>query len=276
MLTLPDHSVTQAGRATLEVATVFGVSTVTSAFASNPMKLLTPVSRGKSVWVYTSSFGGGLVAGDQTGLEITLGAGARCFLGTQSSTKVYRNPLRLPCSHTTKADLGADAILVFAPEPVQAFADSHYSQRQEFHLAGGAGLVLLDWLTSGRAARGERWAFTHFESRNDVFLDGERAFVDPILLGSTATAERMGRFNCLASLLLIGKPLVAVAETLLHDISQRPVEKRAATVISASPVREGVLLRIAGGEAEAVRRELQKQFGFLHALLGDDPFARKW
>ena len=76
MLNLPEHSVSQAGRATLEVATVFGVSTVTSAFASNPMKMLTPVSRGASVWAYTSSFGGGLVAGDQTQLQITVGPGA--------------------------------------------------------------------------------------------------------------------------------------------------------------------------------------------------------
>lgn len=271
-----NNSLSEKGRAALEIKIVFGESTVTSAFAANPLKLLTPVPRGPGVWAYTSSFGGGLVAGDQTQLDISIGAGARCFLGTQSSTKVYRNPLRRPCSHTTKAGLDAGAILVFAPEPVQAFADSRYSQRQEFHLAGGAGLVLLDWFTSGRAARGERWAFAHFESRNDVFLDGERVFVDSIQLDSTATAERMGRFNCLASLLLIGQPLAGVTETLLRDIGQRPVEKRAATITSASPMREGVLLRVAGEEVEAVRHELQKQFFFLRDLLGDDPWTRKW
>ena len=276
MLTANESDVKQAGRATLEVALVFGESTVTSAYASSPMKMLTPVSRGTSAWAYTSSFGGGLVAGDQTQLEITVGPGARCFLGTQSSTKVYRNPAGLPCSHTTKATLGKEALLVFAPEPVQAFAESHYTQRQEFYLADGAGLVLLDWFTSGRAARGERWAFSYFESRNDVFINGDRAFVDPILLGSTAVAERMSRFNCLATLLFIGEPLRMAVETLLKDITSRPVEKQATTICSASPVREGALLRIAGEEVESVRRELQNQLGFLHGLLGDDPWARKW
>ncbi len=264
------------GSASLEVTTVLGESAVVSSFASNPMKLLTPVARGKSVWAYTSSFGGGLVAGDCTRLNVSIKGGARCFLGTQSSTKVYRNPAALPCEHTTHATIGEDALLVFAPEPVQAFADSHYTQRQEFRLAPSAGLVLLDWFSSGRAARGERWAFKHLETRNDIFVGDKRALVDPILLNSDELAERMGRFNCLATLLLIGPPLKTASEALLQQIAARPVEKRAALTVSASPIRGGALLRVAGEEVEAGRRELSGHLTFLSDILGDDPWARKW
>lgn len=271
-----ETTATQAGHAALEVGLVFGESTVTSAYASSPMKMLTPVARGRSVWACTSSFGGGLVAGDETRLELTVGAGARCFLGTQSSTKVYRNPAGLPCSHTTHATLEADALLVFAPDPVQAFADSHYAQRQEFHLAGGAGLVLLDWFTSGRAARGERWAFAHLESRNDVFVAGKRVLVDSILLSSAEVAAQMSRFNCLATLLLLGPSLKVAAEKLLLEIAARPVEKRALTACSASPVGGGALFRVAGENVETVRAELYRQLAFAAEMLGDDPWARKW
>jgi urease accessory protein len=271
-----ETTITQAGHAALEVGLVFGESTVTSAYASSPMKMLTPIARGRSVWACTSSFGGGLVAGDETHLELTVGAGARCFLGTQSSTKVYRNPAGLPCSHTTHATLEADALLVFAPDPVQAFADSHYAQRQEFHLAGGAGLVLLDWFTSGRAARGERWAFAHLESRNDVFVAGKRVLVDSILLSSAEVAAQMSRFNCLATLLLLGPSLKVAAEKLLLEIAGRPVEKRAPTAVSASPVGGGALLRVAGESVETVRAELYRQLAFAAEMLGDDPWARKW
>jgi urease accessory protein len=240
------------------------------------MKLLTPIARGKSVWAYTSSFGGGLVAGDQTQLEVKVSGGARCFFGTQSSTKVYRNPAALPCEHVTHATVAEDAFLVFAPEPVQAFADSHYTQRQKFHLAPGAGLVLLDWFSAGRTARGERWAFKHLESRNDIFIGGERALVDSILLNSDELAARMGRFNCIATLLLIGPSVKLAAEGLLQQIAARPVEKRAALACSASPVSGGALLRVAGEEVEAVRRELGGHLTFLRDILGDDPWARKW
>jgi urease accessory protein len=276
MVAVAGRSEVAAGQAMLEVALVFDESTVTSAAARSPMKLLTPVARGRSVWAYTSSFGGGLVAGDCTRLNLSVSGGACCYLGTQSSTKVYRNPAGLPCEHTTHARVAEDAFLVFAPEPVQAFADSHYTQRQEFNLAPTAGMVLLDWFSSGRAARGERWAFTHLESRNDIFVGGERALVDPLLLNSDELVERMGRFNCLATLLLIGPRLKVAADALLQQIAARPIEKRSALVTSASPVRGGVMLRVAGEEVGAVRRELRGHLAFLPDILGDDPWARKW
>src|SRR5579862_6269976 len=188
------------GCASLEVEVVSGESTVVSASASSPMKLLTPCARGKSVWAYASNFGGGLVAGDETRLDLRVGASARCFVGTQASTKVYRNPARLRCSHMTCATLENNALLIFTPDAVQPFFGSTYRQRQEFHLAEGSGLVLLDWFTSGRTACGERWVFNHLQSRNDVIVRGDRVFVDSILLnaktGDLGSLHRTGRFNC--------------------------------------------------------------------------------
>lgn len=268
------------GCAHLEVELVCGESAVTSSAATSPLKLLTPRARGKSVWAYASNFGGGLVAGDETRLDVRIRSDARCFFGTQASTKVYRNPAQLPCSHTTHATLEPGALLVFAPDAVQAFADSSYCQRQEFHLASGAGLVLVDWFTSGRAARGERWAFNHFQSRDDVFVDGRRAFVDSILLnadsGTMESPHRTGRFNCSAMMLLVGEPLGEAATKLITEISSRPVARAATLLCSASPVQHGAVLRLAGENVESVSHELKRHLAFLADLLDDDPWARKW
>src|SRR5882757_8309412 len=235
-LTQPEPSAVSSGSAQLTVEIVSGQSAVTSAYASSPLKLLTPRSRGESVWGYTSSFGGGFVAGDETRLDLRIGEGARCFLGTQASTKIYRNPSRRACGHRTRAAVAENALLVFAPDPVQPFANSSYAQRQEFQMDAGAGLVLVDWFTSGRAARGERWEFNRFQSRNDVFLSGERIFMDSILLDSTdeviASSHRAGRFNCFALLLLVGEPLQSAVASLLDALSVRPVERSAALVAS--------------------------------------------
>ena len=220
------------------------------------------------------------MAGDQTRIDLNIGSESRCFLGTQASTKIYRNPSRLPCSHKTFARLGSNALLVFAPDPVQAFADSTYSQRQEFQLAANAGLVLVDWFTSGRAERGERWEFSSFKSRNDVFVSGERIFMDSISLdpsdGPLASSHRTGRFNCFAMLLLVGEPLQTAAASLLAEISTRPVERNAALICSASPVRNGAILRVAGESVEQAGHELHHHLKCVAALLGDDPWARKW
>ena len=268
------------GCAQLEVELVVGESTATSSSATSPLKLLTPCARGKSVWAYASNFGGGLVAGDETQLDLRIGAEARCFFGTQASTKVYRNPARLACSHATRAKLARGSLLVFAPDAVQAFAGSSYRQRQEFHLASTAGLVLVDWFTSGRVARGERWAFDHFQSRNDIFIDGRRVFVDSILLNSAAgpieSTHRAGRFNCFALLFLIGESMRGAAAKLIAEIGSRPVERAAALLCGASPVQDGAVLRMAGEDVESVSRELKRHLSFLADFLGDDLWARKW
>src|SRR5258708_248027 len=98
-------NVVEPAAARLEVNVVAGQSAVTSAWASNPLKLLLPRSRGPSVWAYLSSFGGGFVAGDETSLDVRLGPEARCFVTTQALTKIYRNPRLRPCGHRLKATL---------------------------------------------------------------------------------------------------------------------------------------------------------------------------
>jgi urease accessory protein len=270
----------RGGTGQIQVELVAGQSAVISTWMSNPMKILIPRPRGSSVWAYTASFGGGLVAGDQTQLDITVGNGARCFIGTQASTKIYRNPAGLPCSHSTQAAVNRDALLVFAPDPVQAFAESTYTQQQKFHLASGAGLVLVDWFTSGRAARDERWAFARLESRNDVWIEGERVFADAIALDAAdeplTSPHRTGRFNCFALLLLVGPPLRDIADDLLAAVASRPVEDRAPLIGSASPTPAGAVLRVAGESVEDVGRELHRWLQPLSAWLGDDPWARKW
>ncbi len=107
----------------------------------------------------------------------------------------------------------------------------------EFHLLNGAGLVLVDWFTSGRAARGERWAFDTFQSRNDVFIDGERMLSVPLCGGEDGPDEhrphRTGRFNCFAMLLVVGQLLRQPVAALASEISSRPVERNGAVVCSA-------------------------------------------
>jgi urease accessory protein len=269
-----------SGHAALAVSMVHGLSAVTTAWARTPMKLLTPRSRGESVWAYTSSFGGGMVAGDRTQLEVSVDSGAHCFLGTQASTKIYRNPARLPCSHQTTAQVDDGALLILAPDPVQCFTGSCYEQRQYFKLSNSANLVLVDWMSAGRTARGERWNFQHYLSRNEIERDGKKLIIDALLLdaddGALDLRFRGGRFNCLATLALIGPQLASHARDLLDWCAKQPIEPQSGLVFAASPLHEGVLLRFAGTSVEEVGRAIHQRLGFVSALLRDDPFSRKW
>jgi urease accessory protein len=268
------------GNAGLTVNKVAGQSAVTEAWCRNPLKILTPCPRGPTVSAYLSSFGGGLVAGDQTSLTLSLGAGSRCFLTTQASTKVYRNPAQKPCGHELSARLDDGSLLVLAPDPVQSFADSSYRQSQKFSLHSGAGLILLDWFCSGRAARGERWSFQRLQSRNEIVVDGELRLLDSLLLdrahGLIAGKYRLGRFNCLAMVVILGVRLKNHAHELLQNIESQPVERGSSLLFSASPIRDGAVLRVAGESHEEVGRHIHQSLGFVRSFLQDDPWHRKF
>jgi urease accessory protein len=210
---------------------------------------------------------------------LRVGAGACCFLTTQASTKIYRNPKRRPCSHDMRAHLGDKALLVLVPDPVQAFADSSYLQSQEFHLHSGAGLILVDWFCSGRAARGERWSFDRLQSRNDVFIDGRQCLLDSMVLdaahGPLAGAHRLGRFNCVALISVMGAVLRNDAQSLLAGIADKLVSKHSPLIYSGSAIRGGVLVRVAGERPEEVARYVYQALGFVSPLLHDDPWIRK-
>ncbi len=226
-----------------------------------------------------SSFGGGLVAGDQTRLEVRIGAGARCFLTTQASTKIYRNPGRRPCRHELSVRMEDNALLVLAPDPVQSFADSTYIQSQQFHLDAGAGLVLLDWFCSGRAACGERWDFHRLQSRNDIFIDGNRCLLDSLLLeqghGPLAGAHRLGRFNCVALVSIMGASLQKQGISLLEKLKNEPVGSKTSLIFAASAIRGGMVLRVAGERVEDVASFVYQTLGFVGSLLHDNPWIRK-
>src|SRR5262249_62166635 len=85
-----------------------------------PLKPPTPRNHGHGAWVYTATYGGGLVDGDSVRLSVDVGPGAAALLSTQASTKVYRSTLG------TEAQLNAvvdeDGLLVVAPDPVVGFA----------------------------------------------------------------------------------------------------------------------------------------------------------
>ena len=169
---------------------------------------------------------------------------------------------------------------MLAPDPIQSFAGSTYTQRQEFHLQPGANLVLLDWFCSGRAARGERWTFTRLQSRNEVFLGPERLLLDSLLLdqvhGPLESPSRMGRFNCLALIVVAGPKVADAAARILAEVETLPVTRRAQLILSASPMRQGAVLRVAGETARKWAAKFGNALAFAAELLGDDPWARKW
>ena len=265
------------GRGRLAVERVGGKSIVRRAYATSPLRLLTPRNHGHAAWIYTSSYGGGLVDGDDIAVEATVGRGAAAFLSTQSATKVYRSPRGTRVE--LDADVGEGGLLVVAPDAVICFTGSRYRQTQRIAVAAGGGLVLVDWVTSGRRESGERWVFEEYVSRTVVHLEGRLAVHDAVALRPSdgPLAERFGRYDVLAVAVLVGRGLEGEIERLDARVREEPVERRADRLVAFSQVEPGGgVLRVAGRAVEQVDDALRDLLGFVPGLLGDSPWARKW
>lgn len=266
-----------AGTGELRFSNVRGVSVLTRAAAASPLKLLNPRNAGMSAWVYVATYGGGLLDGDSLSIDIAVAPHATALVSTQASTKVYR--AERGAAQRLRARVDDGSLLVLMPDPVTCFAGSRYAQEQHVQLQPTASLVLVDWLTAGRIGAGERWAFHEYCSHTQVWRAGALILHDGLHLSPEDgdLAERMDRFNCLATVVLTGPELQTTAARLLGSLAAASVPRRADMLVSGAPLgRDGLVLRVAGLSVEHVGASLRQYLSVVPALLGDDPWACKF
>lgn len=181
--------------------------------------------------LFLLTYGGGLVAGDHIRLSIRLDTGTRLTITTQGSTKIFRPSASPP--PTTRQDLTvhiADhAALWLAPDPVQPFASSLYAQKQIFNVERGGSLGFVDWVSEGRKARGERWAFAGWRGRNEMWeLYGEglqkgRMLVrDAVVLDGKDIPGRMDDMGVFGTVLLRGPLFESLADFFVEEFKALP------------------------------------------------------
>ncbi|HKB77969.1 MAG TPA: urease accessory protein UreD [Myxococcales bacterium] len=249
---------------------------IESAFAESPLRLLMPRNHGPGAWAYTSTLGGGLVDGDAIRLRVNVGSGAVAALLSQGENRVYRSPGG--CRSELVAEVEAGGFFALLPDPTVCFAGAWYEQKTELRLAPDAAAVAVEVLAAGRSARGERWAFRRYGGELSV-RSGERALVrERVLLDPEhgSLPERLGRFDALCTVLLVGDALSAERTALARRIQAAPLPARAARIEQANEIAGGALLvRIAAVSLEDALCAVREHLQFLPDLLGDDPWARR-
>ena len=269
----------RAGQGALRFELVGGRTVVHTARANSPLRLLTPKNHGDAAWTFVSNFGGGLVDGDALAIDVRVGDGARALVGTQASTKVYRSPRG--CSQRLDASVGNGGLLVLLPDPVTCFAEARYEQQIHIQLDAGASLIAIDTVTSGRAARGERWDFARYVSRMRIVREGRPWLFDSLLLDPNQgdLRTRMGRFDVFATIIALG-PCAALVRGGLLESCFAPVSGDGigrSIVRAASPIGDdGAIARIAATRVELATNAIRALLEPLDRELGDNPFARKW
>ena len=262
--------------ARLWVQKVGSRSVVRGCFATSPLRILTPRNHGHAAWAYTSTLGGGLVDDDRVRLHIEVETGAAAVLSTQGETRVYRSPRG--CHTELTAEVKDGALLAVLPDPTVCFADACYSQRTEIAVAPKGALVLADILVAGRTARGERWAFKRYAAELTLRMGERVVLAESVLLDPRhgPIAERFGRFEVLATLLLAGERLRTYYDALRDQLQQLPATARSTLIESANALgQDALLVRMASLSLEDALRSIRRHLSFLPLLLGDDPWTRR-
>jgi urease accessory protein len=245
-----------------------GQTVARTVYAESPLRLLTPRSRGPGAVVFTSTFGGGMLDGDSTSLDLEVGPGTRAGLFSQGPTRVFRSPGGV--SSRLVARVAPEAALILAPDPVACFAGARFEQKTSVELAAGSSLVLQEVLSAGR----DGFRFTSYRSAISVRRAG-MLLVDEALLLDQAhgdIAVRLGRFKALATLVIVG--FDDLREASARKIESLPLSREARLVQAASAIDGGLVLRLAGETVEEVQRALRGHLRTIPSFLGNDPWRR--
>ena len=261
----------------LAIERVAGGSAVVERHAASPLRLLCPGNAGSAAWTYTSTFGGGLVDGDDVRLSVRVGPNAGALVATQASTKAYA--ATRGARQTIEAAVGEAGTLVVLSDPLVLFAGARVETLVDADLAGDATLVAVEALAAGRVARGERWAAARCQARVRVRREGVAIADDALLLDPEHgdVAARMGPFDAWATLVLAGPGVQGAASALLAQA--RPPHRLARGVEAielASPIEGGCLVRIAAASTAILSDRVRQALACVAPLLGDDPFTRRW
>jgi len=261
------------GHAHWAVERVDGLSASTTVSASYPLSLLVPRARDAACWAYLASHGGGMVSGDHVAITVTVAPGARAYLGSQSTGKVYRALADGWSAQDVQLNVAAGALLVYAPDPVSCFAAARYRQSLRYDLKPGASLVACDGLLAGREARGEFWSFDQVASSTRITLDQVPAAIDRMHLHGPRLARSMAGWGAFMTIVAIGPAVASLVEAgraLLPEASPG-----AAFLASLVPCAGGHLMRIAAPTQAEVSAICQRLFAPLAEMLGGQPWLRR-
>ncbi len=176
-------------------------------YCTTPWHLLPPIYLDETGTAYTLLVNpsGGLVGGDHLFIDMRVEMGAHVLVSAPSANRVYRSRGDTSVQEV-KIALGADAVLEWLPEHTIPFRGSRYRQTVDITLASGATILFWDALTSGRIARGERWAFASLENEIRLTTASGRQLLERYMLDPATDLGRVGlaeEWDYVASLYIV-------------------------------------------------------------------------
>lgn len=272
----------QFSPARISVAHVRGKSRLTTAYASSPLKLLTPETHSTACHLVLSNYGGGFVSGDVVDITLECEADTKVCLGTQANTRVYRATNEDWSSQAIRGAVGSKALAIVCQDPLVLHAGARFRQEQTWKLHDDSSVLLTDWLASGRHETGERFEFLDFESTIRIEVDGCPVLLDRYRLNNGQSpslgGSPMGPFDQMLAVYAYGPLLAPLLPRIAASAEgKQRVNSQQPLVVWHESKGGGILRCLAHNRSELtpVWRELCRLVS-APELLGFNPAERKY
>ncbi|OIK10402.1 urease accessory protein [Bacillus sp. MUM 116] len=221
---------------------------------------------------YLLNPGGGYLDGDRYKMKISLEENARVTLTTQSATKVYRTP-REHAYQEAEFILRAGSYLEYIPDPLIAYQNAHYKQKNVIRMDKTATLLYSDIITPGWSPEGEHFSYKTIQLLNEIYMDDELVVYDHIKLKPEIQNLRglgyMEGFSHLGSMIVIGEQSnIALQDQLYSKIELNTNDYKVG--LSSLPV-PGFTIRVLANSTQVI----EKMFSEFHHIISQEWFHKK-
>jgi urease accessory protein len=155
-----------------------GRTVLAHAYAEPPLRVGRGFPEGDGLHFIVASSAPGVFGGDFFEQHITLERGARVRLTSQSALQVHPGSDGGSARLRSTYQVGAEAELRCAWDPLIPFTTSRLDQQIEIQLEQTARLSWSDAFTSGREGRGERWQFHSLRNTLRVSRDATLEYLE--------------------------------------------------------------------------------------------------
>lgn len=159
-----------------------GKSYLENVYHTAPFKIMKPFIDEKGhMQVMILSASAGMMAGDTQEIQILVKEGSHLEITSQAYEKIHKMDEGY-ASRKTNIQVRSNASLFYHPQTVIPFAGSSFENHTEIRLESEKSkCILCEILSSGRTARGERFAYRRYKSITDVYVGEELIYRENIL-----------------------------------------------------------------------------------------------
>lgn len=245
------------GELSLDLEERKGKTVAKNVFFQGAFKVMRPIYHDDSgkVCYYLLNPGGGYLDGDRYRMKVTVNAGAKVTLTTQSATKVYKTP-KGHAYQETDIVLEKGSYLEFLPDPLIAYENARYRQRNTIQMEPGSVFLYTDILTPGWSPSGKKFTYHTVQLINEIYVGGDLAVFDHIKLSpgqqDISGLGFMEGYSHIGSMIVVGEQ---TNSELLNELYEVIISQGADVKFGLSElVIPGLSIRILGNSTQVIER----------------------